>query len=171
MDETNPNSGLRATESDEAATAGVDHPGAEPVAAQTESSEEPEADTRSREAAKYRRQAREAQAERDSLAAECGMLAARLEHLQRVEIERLAAVTLHDPTDVWREGIVIDALLDGDGNIDQRKVAQAVKEIATAHPHWKITRRTPIPDGMRSGASGRQTPAPISWRSALDNAE
>jgi hypothetical protein len=171
MDETNPINGAVAAESGEASMAEVDNPDTEVDAAQADSAEQLEADTRNREAARYRRQAREAQAERDSLAVERGLLAARLEHLQRAEVERLVANTLHDPTDVWREGITLDALLDVDGNIDLRKVTEAVAEIVSAHPHWKIARRTATLDGMRSGASGNQTPTPISWRSALNNAE
>jgi hypothetical protein len=67
-----------------------------------------------REAAKYRRQLRDAESQRDALSD-------RLLTLQRREAERLAAEHLADGADMWRDGLDLAALLDDHGNLDPRQ--------------------------------------------------
>lgn len=83
-----------------------------------------------KEAKKYRQRAQAAEAERDTLRA-------RLETMQRNEIERLAAEHLKDGTDLWRDGAQLADLLDDDGNIDTDKIADVAQTLVTAHPHWR----------------------------------
>lgn len=136
---------LDATETDETVTGEVTTPGTELDAAETDSADD--LDSRNREAAKYRRKLRDLEitvaaerelmvAERDALTVERGLLAARLDHMQRGEVERLAADTLADPSDLWRETDLED-LLDQDGNIDTGKVAVKLNAVVNAHPHWR----------------------------------
>ena len=88
-----------------------------------------------REAAGRRRALREAEAARDALAA-------RLERLQRAEVERLATTRaegvrpLVHGDDLWLDGTELAALLDDDGNIDADRVRDKVREIGTQRPHW-----------------------------------
>lgn len=98
-----------------------------------------------REAAKYRTRLRETEAQRDALTA-------RLETLQRNEIQRLAADRLADPADLWRDGGTVADLLDAAGNVDPGKVRAAVAETIAAHPHWAKT-VTPKPNvkNLKSG--------------------
>lgn len=69
-----------------------------------------------REAAKYRRQLREAEAARDALST-------RLEGMQRAQVE--AMVDLAQPRALWAVTELAD-LLDDDGNVDSEKVAAAM---------------------------------------------
>lgn len=118
----------------------------------TEATETPqqgqEAESGNREAAKYRRQLRDTETERDALAQ-------RVSHMQTHEAQRLAAEQLADGTDLWRDGTTVADLLDDDGNLDPAKVYEVAKELLGAHPHWK--RGAPVvstgPRMMRSGAS------------------
>ncbi|MCV7379959.1 hypothetical protein BST11_15365 [Mycobacterium alsense] len=120
-----------------------------------------------REAAKYRRQLREAEAQRDALSE-------RLSTLQRREAERLAAEHLADGADMWRDGLDIAALLDDDGNLDPAKVADAAGAIGRAHRHWAAPRpqkRNPTGrgGGLKSGATGSDDYRPAtSWQKILN---
>lgn len=80
--------------------------------------------TASREAAKYRRQLREAEAERDTLA---GRLAAQ----QRAEVDRLAEAAGIRPAALWATGIDLPDVLTADGAVDAAQVAERI-EAATA---------------------------------------
>jgi hypothetical protein len=120
-----------------------------------------------REAAKYRRQLRDAEAARDALSE-------RLSTMQRREAERLAADHLADGADMWRDGLDLAALLDDDGNLDPAKVADAAQAARKAHPHWAAQRphkRNPAGSGggLRSGATGRDDYRPAaSWQKVLN---
>lgn len=72
-----------------------------------------------REAAKYRRQLRDAEAQRDQLAA-------RLQTMQRTEVERLVADQLAKPAALWAAGVQLADLVNEAGDIDPAKVAIAV---------------------------------------------
>jgi len=97
------------------------------------------------EAARYRRQAREAQAERDTLREQ-------LTTMQRGEAERLAKdARLADPSDLWRDGLTPADLLDDAGNLDHDKVTAAVAELVAAHPHWQAP---VLGAGMRDATAG-----------------
>jgi hypothetical protein len=74
------------------------------------------------EAAKYRKQLRTTEAERDTLTG-------RLERAQRTMIEGIAAKHLAKPEALWVSGAEIADLLDDDGNVDDDKVAAAVKDV------------------------------------------
>lgn len=73
-----------------------------------------------REAAKYRRRLRDAEAQRDQLAE-------RVESLQRAEVERLATDDKLRPAALWASGIELDALLGDDGTVDPGKVTEAIE--------------------------------------------
>lgn len=72
-----------------------------------------------REAAKYRRQLREAQAERDELRTQ-------LEALRRAEVDRLVTDAKLKPAAVWAAGTELGNLLAENGTVDATKVAAAV---------------------------------------------
>lgn len=73
----------------------------------------------SREAARYRTRLREAEAQRDALAA-------RIDALQRAEVERQAA-HLDKPSAIWATGLDLDTLRDDDGNLDAEAVTTAIE--------------------------------------------
>ncbi|MBA2558801.1 MAG: hypothetical protein H0V07_02765 [Propionibacteriales bacterium] len=114
-----------------------------------------------REAAKYRRQLRDAEA---SLAS----LSTRVETMQRREVERLAASELETPADLWLADTSLPDLLDDDGEIDEAKVTQAIEFVLADRPGWKRTTppsfdggaRTSVPRGisMQELLQGRRRP-------------
>ncbi|UAK35201.1 hypothetical protein K8O92_16080 [Nocardia asteroides] len=101
-----------------------------------------------REAAKYRRQLRETETERDALRE-------RVTAYERTEVERLAADRLADPSDLWTGGTDLETLRGKDGAIDPAKVGKAIEGVLESHPHWqRATRPRPAVGSLRSGASG-----------------
>ncbi|CDO05439.1 hypothetical protein C1S82_13015 [Mycolicibacterium cosmeticum] len=120
-----------------------------------------------REAAKYRRQLREAEAQRDALAERLGVI-------QRNEAERVARKHLADPADLWRDGLEMAALLDENGNLDPAKVEEASQAVLAAHRHWG--RNVSAQDRMNralngrfaSGASSDEYTPPVSWASVIN---
>lgn len=103
-----------------------------------------------REAAKYRRQLREVQAEAEQLRSQ-------LEVMRRREAERLAVLPvgpatmgLHDGRDLWLSGIEPDALVGDDGTVDPGLVAEAVRALGADRPH--LLQKVPDYDaGVRAG--------------------
>lgn len=89
-----------------------------------------------KEAAKYRRQLREAEAERDTLTE-------RVAALQRAEAERIAGEKIAQPSALWASGVTLDTLLDADGNVDAGKVREAT-DAATSVLGLTKTLRGPI---------------------------
>ncbi|MDW5610664.1 hypothetical protein [Mycolicibacterium sp. D5.8-2] len=89
-------------------------------------SEDPKTD---REAAKYRRQLRDTEAERDRLLTQ-------VEGYRRAEVERLAGSRLIDGSDVWAGGLQLTDVLADDGSVDPALVRQAVAALAQSRPHW-----------------------------------
>lgn len=71
-----------------------------------------------REAARYRRRLREAEAERDALTS-------RLETMQKAEAERIAAGTVTNPAALWAAGTTLADVLTDDGTVDPEKVRAA----------------------------------------------
>lgn len=120
-----------------------------------------------REAAKYRRQLREAEAERDALRER--MRAEGHAAVDRAAAEHIPGTPLHgstfrprvalvDPTDLARytDG-GRDSLLDEAGNVDQRKVAAALEALQTDRPYlFKAAAST----GSRDPFAGRIASAP-----------
>lgn len=128
-----------------------------------QSDDDTDDDRGSGEAAKYRRRLRDTEAERDTLRQ-------RVEHMQRAEIERLAAGKLADPADVWRDGAKLADLLDDTGNIDPDKVNGTVDGLLEAHAHWGVQQPTRPPRyaaGGHSGASGVMSAKKASWSEAI----
>lgn len=108
--------------------------------------------------ARYRRQLRDTEAERDGLRG-------RLATLQRGEVERLATADLQNGADLWAAGVDLDDLLDEDGNVDAAKVSKACKDVTAERPHWKRVTRTNA--GLKSGSSAERGPAPTPWAAAF----
>lgn len=78
------------------------------------------------EAAKYRRQLREVEAERDTLAE-------RLTTLQRAEVERLAAEQIAVGSSLWLTGTELADLLNDDGTVNPDAVQTAAKAAIDDH--------------------------------------
>ena len=94
-----------------------------------------------REAARYRRQLRETEAQRNTLSE-------RVERMQRSEVERLAAQTLAVAADVWAVGgLDLATVLNEHGDIDPDAVDRFTDEMIRARPglHHDAKRR-PFPD-------------------------
>lgn len=115
-----------------------------------------------REAARYRRQLRAAESERDALAQ-------RVEVMQRAEVERLAGTDhrLTEPAALWATGITLAGLLGEDGQIDTAKVKTAAEGAVTA---LGLARR---PDGAFIPTEGRYVvsrprPEGADWARFLD---
>lgn len=114
----------------------TDATGDKPTAAPQ--AEQPHGD--GREAAKYRRQLREAEAERDTLS---GRVAA----MQKREVERLAAADLAAPADLWLTGTALADLLDDNGDVDTAKVTDAIQRVIGERPSWRAAPAPPSFDG------------------------
>ncbi|SHT24389.1 Uncharacterised protein [Mycobacteroides abscessus subsp. abscessus] len=129
--------------------------------------------TASREAAKYRRQLRDAEAQRDQIAVERDQLGERLAAMQRREAETLAREHLADGADMWRDGLELSAILGDDGDLDPAKVTAAAKAARKAHPHWAATpprKGHPRRGQLVSGATGSDGPGtPKSWQEVISD--
>lgn len=113
-----------------------------------------------REAARYRRELRGVETERDSLQS-------RLTALQRTEVERLATQGDRDALvsagDFWLSGADLADQLDDDGQVAPDKVRQTVAAITADRPHWRSTGPVPSFDGGVRAAP----PSTSSWSDAL----
>jgi hypothetical protein len=108
------------------------------------------------EAAKYRVRAREAEAERDTLAA-------RLSVLQRAEIERLASAGLSHPSDLFSlSGNQLADYLTDDGTVDSAKVSADLEAILSERPGLKPAARA---IDRTQGLGGGQQQSSPSWES------
>lgn len=106
----------------------------------------------SREAAAYRRQLRETQAERDQLREQ-------IDALQREQVERLAAQSgLAVASDVWLHGATLDSLRAEDGSVDSETVSGVVEAIVKDRPGLKAPRNGDIGIGRGAAARPPQTP-------------
>lgn len=118
-----------------------------------------------KEAAKYRTRLRETEAERDKLTDQ-------LTAMQRAEVERIAADTLHDAEDVWRAGVDLAGLVSEDGTVDADAVGKAVAAVVTERPHLHRSYRVGPPsrkpaERLRGGSNpDADTEAP-SWAKLL----
>ena len=94
---------------------------------------------------------------------------ARLERMQRAEVERIAAGKLADPGDVWLGGLSVDAVLNDAGDVDSSKVASAIDTLLSEHPHWSTPkpRQPPRYSRPQSGASSPDKHISPSWANAL----
>lgn len=110
-----------------------------------------------KEAARYRRRLRDAEAERDALKAT-------VESLQRAEVDRLATDAGLRPAALWANGAEVGELLADDGTVDAARVAAA---IAAARETLGIP--NPPPRGNVVKGEGRSVgrPARPSGRDAM----
>lgn len=113
----------------------------------------------SRREAKYRREARAAQEERDQLQK-------RLDNVLRSKAAELAGQVLEDGSDLWPAGVRLSDLIGEDGELDSSLVRAAAEQVLRDHRHWGRSRRTA--SGLKSGASNPSSEAPTtSWASVL----
>lgn len=100
-----------------------------------------------KEAARYRRSLRDAEAERDGLRG-------RLDVLQRAEVERIATGDdgLARADDLWLSGANLAELLDDNGNVDHGRVREAVAAILVDRPHWRRAAPVGFDGGVRQPA-------------------
>lgn len=130
-----------ATETDATGAAG-DEPGQEGSERQSGNAE----------AAKYRRQARDAQQERDSLRTQ-------LDAMRTREVERLAADTLADGADVWHGGTNLASLVADDGTVSADAVKARADAIAGEKPHYKRRASTgELSQGPRGSGPAKSGP-------------
>jgi hypothetical protein len=108
------------------------------------------------EAAKYRRRLRDAEAERDTLAA-------RLANMQRAQIDSHITALGLKPAAVWASGTELADLVDDDGVPDEQAVAAAV-ENARDHLGLRISKGNVIP-GI--GNQPTQPPKTDAWQEAF----
>lgn len=110
-----------------------------------------------REAAKYRRQLRAVESERDGLQA-------KVEALQRAEVERLAAEHgLTRPSAIWASHVTLDDLVTDDGTVSPDRVQDAVGKAVDVL--GLAVKRAPRPDPSQ-GPRGTEGSAQ-SWDSFL----
>ena len=80
---------------------------------------------------------------------------ARVSELNRNEIQRLAAVGLQDPKDLFLDGTSPSELCGEDGLVDPDLVAEKVAEVIAAHPHWARTKPVVGAPSMKVNGDGR----------------
>jgi len=113
----------------------------------------------SREAARYRRQLRAVEADRDALTA-------RVEALQRSQVEARVEVLGVKPAALWAAGVEVADLLADDGTVDAEKVTQAVTQVRDTFGIRQPAK--PRPRMFRSGASSASTQVSGSnWQAAF----
>lgn len=101
-----------------------------------------------REAARYRRQLRETEAERDALRGQ-------VEAMQRAEVERLASAKLAKPAGIWTVGIQLDDMLTDSGTVDPAKVADVVAVAMDTVGLAPVPPRSVIAPKAGTGGGGR----------------
>ncbi len=119
------------------------------------------ADTPNREAARYRRRLRDTETERDTLKA-------RLEALQRAQVDGIAQGLGVKPAALWAAGADLEGLCDDNGVPDAGKV-KAAAEKARAELGISAPARKPSTDNLISGATGRTNESATSWQHALSD--
>lgn len=111
-----------------------------------EADHEPTDPAHGREAAKWRRQLREVEADRDGLRA-------RLDAAHRREVERLATdARLAAPADLWHT-THLDDLLDDAGDVDELKVRAALANLQAERPQWFAPRFGSADAGVRGSTA------------------
>ncbi|WP_062526051.1 hypothetical protein [Demequina rhizosphaerae] len=98
------------------------------------------------EAAKWRRQLRDTEAERDGLRE-------RVDALLRADAERQIADKLLRPDALWTAGVALADVLDESGAIDPAKLFDATAD-AVARLGLAAPARTPRPDASQGGGKG-----------------
>ena len=99
---------------------------------------DPEALTRSKEAAGYRTRLRAAEAHVAERDAAIGALRSEVDRLHTLEAERIAATSMASPGDLWLVSNLAD-LRDSDGRLDTEAVKVKVADVVAERPTWKRT--------------------------------
>lgn len=126
-----------------------------------------QADSANSEAAKWRRQLREVEAERDALRE-------RVNAQARTQVEDRLADRLNRPADLWLV-TELDTVLTEAGDIDDDKLEAAVAAAVEERPHWATRPTTPpspkpnaaLSDTASGGNNPGDNPAEPSWGDAL----
>ena len=108
-----------------------------------------------REAAKYRTQLREAEAERNELAE-------RLTQLQTLEVHRLAREYLAQPEDIDLSGKTLGEYLTPEGWVDHDAVAEAARSVIESRPGLAKNPKEPAVD-FTQGHTGKPGNGQPSW--------
>jgi len=103
------------------------------------------------EAAKWRRQLRETETERDQLRS-------RVDQHDRADVERLVAERLADPSDFWH-GTTVDELRDEAGAIDVGKAEAELTKLLRAKPHYAARQLPDLHQGVRQTADRQEPPS------------
>lgn len=88
---------------------------------------------------KWRQRYRQAETQLIVEQARTADLGDRIAAMQRAEAERLVAVSLEDPSDLWRAGAELADLLNDAGELDLELVEAAAQATLEDHPHWRRT--------------------------------
>jgi hypothetical protein len=109
------------------------------------------------EAARYRRQLRDTQGERDALAG-------RVERLQHAEVSRIVSDRLAVPGDVFAFGLSLGDVLDDDGDVEPGLVETAVFGLLASRPGLA---KAAEPAPVSLGQGNRQSASVPSWADVL----
>jgi hypothetical protein len=113
---------------------------------------DPDGRSQSREAARYRTQLRDTEAERDSLREQ-------LDRYQRGEVERVAASAgLAVPSDVWLHGADLSTLRGDSGEIDTETVTGLVADLIRDRPGLRAPVNGSLGIGQGAGATPPKPP-------------
>lgn len=111
------------------------------------------------EAARYRRQLRDTEAERDALVE-------RIERMQTTEVTSRVADRLAQPTDLFAFGLTLADVLGDDGEVDPERVDTAVSDLLASRPGLGKGAPQAFPD-LGGGRRGTSPPAGASWADVL----
>lgn len=110
-----------------------------------------------REAAKYRRQLRDVETERDQLKS-------LVDSYRKTEVERRVSDALEDPRDLWLSGVALADVLGEDGTVDESKLDAVVLRVTSEHPAWR--KRPVVGVDFDQGKTSDHSVSP-SWTSLL----
>jgi len=150
-----------------AETAPESHAEPSEPAADTGAAEQP--DTSSRRDAKLADEAARWRVTAKQTAAKLAVEQARISEMNRREAQRLAAVQLQDPGDMWIDGTTPDQLTGDDGLIDPDLVAEHAARTVAEHPHWARTKPVVGAPAAAVTGDGKFEPAPAAptWQDLL----
>jgi hypothetical protein len=102
--------------------------------------------------------------ERNSAREEVASLSARIERMNRLDIERLASDTLSAPVDFWLSGNDVSSYLDDNGNVDIHRVREDAKLLVSERPG--LSKNRPAIDHSQGLGGGNGKPA-LGWSALL----